>query len=58
MEATSKYWNSFFELFPRLVAEGKMKYQEDITIGLENMGDVLLKVMKGDTVGKPLVRVA
>jgi NADPH-dependent curcumin reductase CurA len=37
---------------------GRLKWQETVVDGLENAPDALARVMRGDTLGKTLVRVA
>ena len=38
--------------------EGRLKWQETVIDGLENAPDALARVMRGDTLGKTLVRIA
>lgn len=51
-----QYANEFYETVPKMISDGKLKYVEDVTIGLENVGEVLLKVMKGENVGKAVIQ--
>ena len=37
---------------------GRLKWQETIVDGLENAPEALARVMRGDTLGKTLVRIA
>ncbi|KAG5897852.1 hypothetical protein JTB14_024886 [Gonioctena quinquepunctata] len=39
------------------IKEGKLKYRETVTEGFENMFNAFLEQMKGDTIGKPVVKV-
>ncbi|KAJ6506913.1 hypothetical protein C8R45DRAFT_816684 [Mycena sanguinolenta] len=45
------------EIMPKIVS-GELKYTEDITRGLDKVGDVILAVQKGTNTGKAIVRVA
>jgi NADPH-dependent curcumin reductase CurA len=45
------------EFVPRLVS-GEFKFTEDVTKGLEKVGDVILAVQKGTNTGKAVVVVA
>ncbi|KAF7341794.1 PKS-ER domain-containing protein [Mycena sanguinolenta] len=45
------------EVMPKLIS-GELKYREDITRGLDKVGDVILAVQKGENTGKAIVRVA
>ncbi|KZO91022.1 NAD(P)-binding protein [Calocera viscosa TUFC12733] len=51
-----QYADEFYATVPKLVAEGKIKYTEDVTVGLENAGEVLLKVLQGQNVGKAILQ--
>ena len=54
----AKYAEAFqAEVVPRLVS-GEFKSSEDITRGLDKVGDVILAVQKGTNTGKAVVRVA
>ena len=50
-----KYRDEFYEVMPRLVKEGKLKYSEHITYGLENAEKALLEVLKGENMGKAVL---
>ncbi|KIL66852.1 hypothetical protein M378DRAFT_103072 [Amanita muscaria Koide BX008] len=50
--------NEFYEKIPALLAKGEIKYTEDVTRGLDKVGDVLLSVQKGTNKGKAVVLVA
>ena len=52
------YSKKFFDEIPKLVREGKMKYQEDRSYGLEKVGEALLEVHTGANRGKKVVVVA
>lgn len=53
-----KYVERFYAEVPQLVAAGKIKYQEDVSKGLESVGDAILDVQKGRNKGKKVVVVA
>ena len=40
------------------IAEGKLKYQEDMLEGLENMPNALNRLFEGKNKGKQLVKIA
>ncbi|KAK2463773.1 hypothetical protein APHAL10511_004211 [Amanita phalloides] len=50
--------DEFYEKIPPLLAEREIKYKEDVTRGLDKVGDVILKVQKGMNQGKAVVLVA
>jgi NADPH-dependent curcumin reductase CurA len=57
----SDYVHRFEEAAPRLlrwVAEGKLRYTEDVTEGLENAPRAFIRMLNGENRGKTLVRVA
>ncbi|KDQ07302.1 hypothetical protein BOTBODRAFT_192510 [Botryobasidium botryosum FD-172 SS1] len=49
---------AFDEEVGELVKQGKIKYKEHYTKGIENAGQALLDVLKGNNFGKPVVIVA
>ncbi|TFK65221.1 NAD(P)-binding protein [Pluteus cervinus] len=53
-----KYQEEFYEVVPDLIASGKIQYKEDISYGLEKVGDVVLAVQKGTNKAKAVVVVA
>jgi NADPH-dependent curcumin reductase CurA len=56
----SDYAHRFGEAAPRLarwVAEGKIRYREDVTEGLENAPRAFIGMLNGENRGKTLVRV-
>lgn len=52
-----KHDEEFLRTIPRMVAEGKLKYREDITSGLVNTDTALLGLLTGRNVGKSIVMV-
>ncbi|KAF8349632.1 hypothetical protein F5887DRAFT_947249 [Amanita rubescens] len=48
----------FYEKVLPLIASGEIKYKEDVTRGLDQVGDVILNVQKGMHKGKAVVLVA
>jgi len=53
-----RWGEPFFEEMPRLVREGKIKYQEDRSYGLDKVGDAFIEVQTGKNHGKKVVIVA
>ncbi|KAK7459531.1 hypothetical protein VKT23_009514 [Stygiomarasmius scandens] len=53
-----KYNQEFDSIVPKWISEGKMKYVEDRTNGLEFGGEALLELQIGKNVGKKVVVVA
>ncbi|KAJ6490835.1 NAD-P-binding protein [Mycena sanguinolenta] len=53
-----KYEKAFYEVIPTALASGKLKYYEDVSRGLETVGEVILSVQKGTNKGKAVVIVA
>ncbi|KZT59225.1 NAD(P)-binding protein [Calocera cornea HHB12733] len=54
----AQYSDEFYATVPKMIAEGKIKYSEDVTEGLEHAPDALVKVLKGENKGKAVVKVA
>jgi hypothetical protein len=53
-----KYDKEFYEVIPPALASGELKYSEDVSRGLETVGDVILAVQQGRNTGKAVVVVA
>ncbi|KAF7366193.1 NADP-dependent oxidoreductase RED1 [Mycena venus] len=53
-----KYDKEFYEVIPSALASGELKYSEDVSRGLETVGDVILRVQEGRNTGKAVVIVA
>ena len=53
-----KYEDAFYKEFPPLVAQGKIKYKEDKSLGLDKAGEAILEVQKGHNSGKKIIAVA
>ncbi|KAH7912767.1 alcohol dehydrogenase [Hygrophoropsis aurantiaca] len=53
-----EFRDEFFSEVPAMLANGELKYREDITQGLERVGEAILAVQKGDNVGKSVIVVA
>lgn len=51
-------FDTFVPRMAGLLASGKMKYHEDIIDGIENTPQAFIGMMRGDNLGKRLVRVA
>jgi NADPH-dependent curcumin reductase CurA len=50
-----KYKEEFFQVVPKLLANGRLKFKEDISKGLENMGQGFHDVHCGKNLGKKVV---
>lgn len=53
----SSSWKEGIEENLRWIKEGKLKYQETMTDGFENMYDAFVGMLRGENVGKALVKV-
>ncbi|EGO23779.1 hypothetical protein SERLADRAFT_349468 [Serpula lacrymans var. lacrymans S7.9] len=53
-----KYVTAFYEEVPKKLANGEIKYTEDVTQGLEGAGEAILAVLKGTNTGKKVILVA
>lgn len=49
--------NEAFQQNLEWIKEGKMKYKESITEGFENMYDAFVGLLRGENMGKALVKV-
>jgi NADPH-dependent curcumin reductase CurA len=56
-EFRSKHWDNFQRDMAGLVADGRMKYREDIVDGLENAPSAFAGLLEGRNFGKLLIRV-
>ena len=50
-----KYAERFYAEVPLMVKAEKIKYQEDVSIGLESTGEAILEVQQGRNKGKKVV---
>jgi len=53
-----KYETEFYATVPRALASGEIKYTEEVSRGLETVGDVILRVQQGKNTAKAVVVVA
>ncbi|KAJ7824035.1 alcohol dehydrogenase [Mycena leptocephala] len=53
-----KYDEEFYATIPKAIAAGEIKYTEEISRGLESVGDAILRVQQGKNVAKAVVVVA
>ncbi|KAJ7471669.1 alcohol dehydrogenase [Mycena galericulata] len=53
-----KYDKEFYATIPQALAAGEIKYTEDVSHGLESVGDAILRVQQGRNTGKAVVVVA
>ncbi|KAH7926493.1 NAD(P)-binding protein [Leucogyrophana mollusca] len=56
--AFPEFTQPFFAEVPAMLAKGELKVQEDITKGLEHVGEALLAVLQGANTGKSVIVVA
>ena len=54
----AEYRREFYEVMPKAISEGKIKWREEVWDGLEKMGEAILAVQKGENKAKVVVRVA
>lgn len=53
-----KYDEEFYRTIPPKLASGELKYAEEVTKGLDKVGDVILAVQKGQNKAKAVILVA
>jgi len=53
-----KYIDDFYATVPDKLANGELKYKEDVSYGLDKVGDVILAVQKGTNKAKAIIHVA
>ena len=53
-----KYFHEFYAIVPDKLAKGELKYKEDVSSGLDKVGDVILAVQKGTNKAKAIIHVA
>ncbi|KAF9222038.1 NAD(P)-binding protein [Gyrodon lividus] len=53
-----KYKDAFYAEVPASIASGELKLKQDVTRGLEGVGDAFLAVQKGTNTGKSIIVVA
>lgn len=53
-----KYKEEFYATIPEKIAKGEIKYREEVTHGLDKVGDVLLAVLRGTNKAKAVIHVA
>ena len=57
-EFAAKYYAEFLKTVSTALADGRVRYREDITDGLENAPAAFIGMLEGRNFGKALVRVA
>ncbi|KAJ7093537.1 alcohol dehydrogenase [Mycena epipterygia] len=53
-----KYGDEFYATIPRALAAGEIQYREEVTEGLDTVGNAILRVQEGKNRGKAVVVVA
>lgn len=53
-----KYEEEFYATIPAKLASGELQYTEEVSIGLDKVGDVILAVQKGANKAKAVIKVA
>lgn len=53
-----KHDAEFYATVPAKLASGELKYTEEVTKGLDKVGDVILAVQKGTNKAKAVIHVA
>lgn len=53
-----KYRSEFYATVPEKIAKGEIKYKEEVTHGLDKVGDVILAVQRGTNKAKAIIHVA
>ena len=53
-----KYLDEFLAEVPAKLASGEFQHREDLTYGLDKVGDAILAVQKGEIKGKAVVIMA
>ncbi|RDB14718.1 NADP-dependent oxidoreductase RED1 [Hypsizygus marmoreus] len=53
-----KYNDEFYATIPAKLASGELKFTEEVTTGLDKVGDVILAVQKGQNKAKAVIKVA
>lgn len=52
-----QYAQEFYQTIPPKLANGEIKYREEVTQGLANVGDVILAVQTGKNKAKAVISV-
>ncbi|KAJ7059629.1 hypothetical protein C8F01DRAFT_1145174 [Mycena amicta] len=55
---SAKYAQEFFAEIPEKLVSGEIKYTEEVSNGLDKVGDVILAVQKGENKAKAVIVVA
>ena len=50
-----RYEDAFYGEVPRLVAQGKIRYREDVKHGLQHVGQAIYEVQTGGNQGKSVI---
>jgi len=58
LQLSEKYEEEFYETVPARIGKGELKFREDVTVGLEKVGEAILAVQTGKNNGKSVIQVA
>jgi len=53
-----KYDGEFYATIPAKLASGELKYTQEVTKGLDKVGDVIVAVQRGTNTAKAVIEVA
>jgi len=54
----AEYEKEFYEVMPKMIAEGKIKWREEVWDGLDKVGEAILSNQEGRNKAKTVVQVA
>jgi NADPH-dependent curcumin reductase len=57
-EFAGEHYSNFLQIVATGIADGRIRYREDVTVGLENAPSAFIGMLEGRNFGKALVRVA
>lgn len=58
MRIEHEFNEEFYEIIPKAISDGKIKWREEVWDGLDRVGDAILAGQKGTNKAKVVVRVA
>ncbi len=54
----SVFLSEFYSKIPQWIVNGELKVKEDVTKGLEQAADTLVRAFQGKNFGKPVIQIA